>query len=81
MVSTYLSYNLVNRDIKASLNRTASDPVVARQTEYFKENIGKVSSLEEFLDDYQLYSYAMKASASLRKLAALADPFVTSWLT
>jgi hypothetical protein len=61
MVSTYLSYNLVNRDIKASLNRTASDPIVTRQTEYFKENIGKVSTLEEFLDDYQLYSYAMKA--------------------
>lgn len=61
MVSTYLSYNLVNRDIKASLNRTVSDPIVARQTEYFKENIGKVSTLEEFLDDYQLYSYAMKA--------------------
>ncbi|SIQ05391.1 Protein of unknown function [Rhizobium sp. RU33A] len=61
MVSTYLSYNLVNRDIKGSINRTASDPVVARQTEYFKENIGKVSTVEEFLDDYQLYSYAMKA--------------------
>lgn len=61
MVSTYLSYNLVNRDIKASLNRTASDPVVTRQTEYFKENIGKVTTVEEFLDDYQLYSYAMKA--------------------
>lgn len=61
MVSTYLSYNLVNRDIKGSINRTASDPVVARQTEYFKENIGKVTNLEEFLDDYQLYSYAMKA--------------------
>ncbi|KPF59779.1 DUF1217 domain-containing protein [Rhizobium sp. AAP116] len=61
MVSTYMSYNLVNRDIKGSINRTASDPVVARQTEYFKENIGKVTNLEEFLDDYQLYSYAMKA--------------------
>ena len=61
MVSTYLSYNLVNRDIKASLVRTVADPLVARQTEYFKENIGKVSSVEEFLDDYQLYSYAMKA--------------------
>lgn len=61
MVSTYLSYNLVNRDIKASLNRTGSDPLVARQTEYFKENISKVTTLEEFLDDYQLYSYAMKA--------------------
>eukprot|EP01032_Pedospumella_encystans_P036304 gene36304-41076_t len=61
MVSTYLSYNLVNRDIKTSLERTGSDPLVARQTEYFKENIGQVSTLEEFLDDYQLYSYAMKA--------------------
>lgn len=61
MVSTYLSYNLVNRDMKASLNRTASDPIVTRQTEYFKENIGKVSTIDEFLDDYQLYSYAMKA--------------------
>lgn len=61
MVSTYLSYNLVNRDIKTSLARTGSDPLVARQTEYFKENIGKVSTVEEFLDDYQLYSYAMKA--------------------
>jgi hypothetical protein len=61
MVSTYLSYNLVNRDIKASLNRTASDPIVTRQTEYFKENIGKVSTVDEFLDNYQLYSYAMKA--------------------
>ncbi|MGE8102964.1 DUF1217 domain-containing protein [Allorhizobium sp. NPDC080224] len=61
MVSTYLSYNLVNRDIKGSINRTASDPLVARQTEYFKENIGKVTTLEGFLDDYQLYSYAMKA--------------------
>ncbi len=61
MVSTYLSYNLVNRDMKTSLNRTASDPIVTRQTEYFKENIAKVKNLEEFLDDYQLYSYAMKA--------------------
>ncbi len=61
MVSTYLSYNLVNRDIKASLERTVSDPLVARQTEYFKENIGNVTTVEEFLDDYQLYSYAMKA--------------------
>ncbi|MGL3606114.1 DUF1217 domain-containing protein [Rhizobium sp. G187] len=61
MVSTYLSYNLVNRDLKAAINRVASDSVVARQTEYFKANIGNVNSVDEFLDDYQLYSYAMKA--------------------
>jgi hypothetical protein len=61
MVSTFLSYNLVTRDLKASLDRVASDSTVTRQTQYFKDNIGKVTSAEEFLDDYQLYSYAMKA--------------------
>ncbi len=61
MVSTYLSYNLVTRDLKGSLDRVAADSTVTRQTEYFKNNIGKVTSVEEFLDDYQLYSYAMKA--------------------
>jgi len=61
MVSTYLSYDLVVRDMKASLDRTASDPQVAREAAYYEENIGKVSSVDEFLDDYRLYSYAMKA--------------------
>lgn len=61
MVSTYLSYDLVVRDMKASLDRTASDAQVAREAAYYEENIGKVTSVEEFLDDYQLYSYAMKA--------------------
>lgn len=61
MVSTYLSYSLVNKDMKAALNRVGSDNLVQRQTQYFKDNIGKVNSVEEFLDDYQLYSFAMKA--------------------
>ncbi|MBU3961108.1 MAG: DUF1217 domain-containing protein [Alphaproteobacteria bacterium] len=61
MVSTYLSYDLVVRDMKASLDRTASDAQVAREAAYYEENIGKVTSVDEFLDDYRLYSYAMKA--------------------
>lgn len=61
MVSTYLSYDLVVRDIKSSMNRVANETQVKRDSEYYKENIGKVTSIEEFLDDYRLYSYAMKA--------------------
>lgn len=61
MVSTYLSYNLVMRDLKASLDRVESDAVVKRESAYYEENIGKVSSVDEFLDDYRLYTYAMKA--------------------
>lgn len=61
MVSTYLQYNLLTRDMKTSLNRTAEQTQVARDTAYYKENIGKVTTIDEFLDDYRLYSYAMKA--------------------
>ncbi|MCL6706141.1 DUF1217 domain-containing protein [Pseudomonas sp. R2.Fl] len=61
MVSTYLSYNLVMRDLKVSLERVESDAVVARESAYYEENIGKVTTVDEFLDDYRLYNYAMKA--------------------
>ncbi|PZP44620.1 MAG: flagellar protein [Agrobacterium fabrum] len=61
MVSTYLSYDLINRDMKASLSRVSQQGLIERQTAYYKENIGNVKSVDEFLDNYQLYSYAMDA--------------------
>ncbi len=61
MLSTYTSYNLITRDMLVSLDRTANETVTAREAAYYKENIGKVTTVDEFLDDYRLYSYAMKA--------------------
>lgn len=61
MVSTYLSYDLVSRDMPASMKRTSQQADVSRETAYYNENIGKVTSVDEFLGDYRLYSYAMKA--------------------
>ena len=61
MISTYLSYNLVARDMKAAMNQVAQQSQVNREAEYFRENIGKVTSAEEFVNDYRLYAYAMKA--------------------
>lgn len=61
MLSTPLSYQMITRDMSATLKRTAAQPDVKRATEYYRENIGKVTSLDEFLDDHRLYSYAMKA--------------------
>lgn len=61
MLSTYTSYNLIANDMLKSLNRTATETVNARDAEYYKENIGKVTSVDEFLGDYRLYSYAVKA--------------------
>ncbi|MBD9493096.1 MULTISPECIES: DUF1217 domain-containing protein [unclassified Ensifer] len=61
MVSTYLDYSRITRDMRSSLNRIAQQPQIAREAEYYKENIGSVKTVEEFLNDYRLYSYAMKA--------------------
>ena len=61
MLSTYTSYNLIAKDMLKSLNRTAGETINAREAAYYKENIGKVASVDAFLDDYRLFSYAMKA--------------------
>jgi hypothetical protein len=60
-LSTYTSYLIVNRDMKSSLNTVASQSTVARDTKYYQENIGKVTTADEFVDDYRLYTYAMTA--------------------
>ncbi len=61
MVSTYLSYLSVANNLNKSLSAVASKGAVASDTTYYKENIGKVTTVDEFMDDYRLYSYAMKA--------------------
>ncbi|KPH05571.1 DUF1217 domain-containing protein (plasmid) [Rhizobium acidisoli] len=61
MVSTYVSYLAVARNLNASLSSVASQGTVARDSAYYKENIGKVTTVDEFMGDYKLYSYAMKA--------------------
>lgn len=61
MVSTYLSYDLVNRDMSKTMQRVASDGQVSREAQYYADNIGKVTTIDEFMDDYRLFSYAMKA--------------------
>lgn len=61
MVSTYLSYDLIARDMQKSLNRVASEGQTKRETAYFQANIGKVTSVDQFMGDYRLYSYAMTA--------------------
>ncbi|MBB3944832.1 hypothetical protein GGQ73_000757 [Rhizobium skierniewicense] len=60
-ISTYTSYLTVNRDIKSSMSTVASQTSVAKDTAYYKEKIGDVKTVDEFLGDYRLYSYAMKA--------------------
>ena len=52
MIPTFLSYNLVARDLTVSMNRAADQTEIKRAADYFKENIGKVTTIDEFLDDF-----------------------------
>ncbi|MDA9398396.1 DUF1217 domain-containing protein [Bradyrhizobium sp. CCBAU 45389] len=61
MVSTYFSYNYISRHLKQSLTRVEQQADVAREAAYYKANIGKVKTVDDFMKDYRLYHYAMKA--------------------
>lgn len=61
MVSTFLSYDLVNRDLYTSLNRVAKQPEISREADYYEANIAKVKTVDEFMKNDRLYNYAMKA--------------------
>ena len=61
MISTLLQYQIVTNNLERSLTTVAADPVVERQSAYYLANIGNVKSIDDFLEDDQLFDYAMKA--------------------
>ncbi|MBP0616431.1 DUF1217 domain-containing protein [Jiella mangrovi] len=61
MLSTFTTYQLYTRDQSRVLDRIASDSMNQRLATYYSENIGTVETIDEFMGDYRLYSYAMTA--------------------
>lgn len=61
MVSTYTSYRMIAADISRSLQQVEKQPLVERETKYYLDNIGKVKSIDDFVNNTRLFKYAMKA--------------------
>lgn len=61
MTSTYLGYELYANNASQSLKRVDAEPANARDKAYFDANIGKVKNVDDFIGNYRLFSYAMKA--------------------
>ena len=61
MITTYTSYTLISRNLPSSLARVAEKPDVARETEYYLANVGKIKSVDDFMADTRIYNYALKA--------------------
>ncbi|WP_185983570.1 DUF1217 domain-containing protein [Aureimonas mangrovi] len=61
MISTLTSYRLYAEDMTRSLARVSAQASVEREARYYQENIGQVRTVDDLMDDYRLYSYALKA--------------------
>ncbi|MBB3592273.1 hypothetical protein FHX08_002617 [Rhizobium sp. BK529] len=61
MITASLAYVILSRDMPKSLDRVANQAQVKKDAQYYADNINKVKDVDDFLGDYKLYSYAMKA--------------------
>ncbi|SEH42821.1 DUF1217 domain-containing protein [Tardiphaga sp. OK245] len=61
MVSTYLGYTSVQRNVRQSLTMISQQAGVTREAAYYRDNIGKVKTVDDLMKDYRLYQYATKA--------------------
>jgi hypothetical protein len=61
MLTTSATYRLITRDIDRSLAETAARPRVALESDYYLKHIGAVTSIDDFLKDTRLFTFAMKA--------------------
>lgn len=61
MVSTISSYQLISNNLTRSLDQTAKKPDVSRETAYYLAHIKDAKSIDDFIGNYRLFSYAMKA--------------------
>ncbi len=61
MISTSAAYLAVSNNLSRQQAATAAQGDVKSATNYYLANIGKVKTVSAFVNNYQLFSYAMKA--------------------
>ncbi len=61
MTSTYVSYLQAERNYVRTVTSAIRSGPVAREVEYFVQNIGSVSTGDELVDDPRLYRFALTA--------------------
>ncbi len=61
MIGTLTAFRLIANDPEKSLKTIASNRVVQRETAYYESKISSVKSIDDFMSDRRLYSYALRA--------------------
>lgn len=60
-LNTSLAMTVIDRSYDRQLSITAQEPTHARQIEQFRERVGDLATIEEFVEDYEVYSFVMSA--------------------
>lgn len=60
-MDTLTSYRIVTRDLTRSLSTTAKEKAVANDSKYYLANIGKVTTIDQFVGNARLFTFAMTA--------------------
>jgi hypothetical protein len=55
------SFRIINQNLERSLKTTAEKPDVKRQSDYYLAHIRDAKSIDDFISNNQLFTYAMKA--------------------
>lgn len=61
MLSATTSIQITMADLKRTRTRVASQPTVKRDTNYYLANIKSIKTSKDFVNNYRLFTYAMKA--------------------
>ncbi|WP_319532048.1 DUF1217 domain-containing protein [uncultured Cohaesibacter sp.] len=61
MIDTSLRLTMLNNNMSKSLDVVRKDPLVDRLSEKYLEKIRDIKTVDEFIEDYDVFSYAMKA--------------------
>src|ERR1700689_5448294 len=61
MTSTTSAYLAVAQNLPRYQAMTAAEPAVKTATAYYEANIGSVTSIQDFVGNYRLLSYALDA--------------------
>lgn len=56
-----LTYKLFAADSARALDRIQSKPQIAREVQYYKENIANIKTIEDFIDDDRIFATVMEA--------------------
>ncbi|SNY92167.1 Protein of unknown function [Cohaesibacter sp. ES.047] len=61
MIDTSLRLTMLNSNMSKSLDTVRKDPLVDRLSEKYLDKIRDIKTIDEFIEDYDVFSYAMKA--------------------